>query len=87
MHSQHFQLHGALLEHCKLVQGANASDVLQVLEKAIRDWSAKNNGKLPKSLQELDLPAPLDCIVNKARGSEAADRVLRDILTQVHVPL
>lgn len=39
-------------------------DMIRTLE-SIRDWSAKNSGKLPKSLQELDLPAPMDCIVNK----------------------
>ena len=39
-------------------------DMIRTIE-AIRDWSAKNNSKLPKSLQELDLPAPMDCIVNK----------------------
>ncbi len=39
-------------------------DLIRTIE-AIRDWSAKNGGKLPKTLQELDLPAPVDCVVNK----------------------
>ncbi len=39
-------------------------DMIRTIE-AIRDWSAMNGGKLPKSLTELDLPAPMDCIVNK----------------------
>ena len=39
-------------------------DLIRTIE-SIRDWSAKNGGKLPKTLQELDLPAPVDCIVNK----------------------
>jgi hypothetical protein len=38
--------------------------MIQTIE-SIRDWSAKNNGLLPKTLLELDLPAPLDCVVNK----------------------
>ena len=39
-------------------------DLIRTIE-SIRDWSAKNGGKLPKTLQELDLPAPVDCVVNK----------------------
>ena len=39
-------------------------DLIRTIE-AIRDWSAKNGDKLPKTLQELDLPAPMDCIANK----------------------
>ena len=39
-------------------------DLIRTIE-SIRDWSAKNGGKLPKTLQQLDLPAPVDCIVNK----------------------
>ncbi len=39
-------------------------DLIRTIE-SIRDWSSKNNGKLPKTLQELDLPAPVDCVVNK----------------------
>ena len=39
-------------------------DLIRTIE-SIRDWSARNGGKLPKTLQELELPAPVDCIVNK----------------------
>ena len=38
--------------------------LIQTIE-SIRDWSGKNAGALPKTLQDLDLPAPLDCVVNK----------------------
>ena len=40
-------------------------DLIRTIE-SIRDWSAKNGGKLPNTLQELDLPAPVDCILNKS---------------------
>ncbi len=42
-------------------------DLIRTIE-SIRDWSAKNGGKLPKTLQELDLPVPVDCMVNKPFG-------------------
>ncbi len=38
--------------------------MLRVVE-SIRDWSANHEGQLPKSLDELDLPAPLDVVVNQ----------------------
>ncbi|MCY2983665.1 MAG: hypothetical protein NTY15_08510 [Planctomycetota bacterium] len=38
--------------------------MIQTIE-SIRDWSGKNGGLLPKTLQDLELPAPLDCVVNK----------------------
>lgn len=37
--------------------------ILQTVE-AIRDWSATHDGRLPETLDELDLPAPLDPAVN-----------------------
>ena len=40
-------------------------DLIRTIE-SIRDWSAKNGGKLPNTLQELDLPAPVDCILNNS---------------------
>jgi hypothetical protein len=39
-------------------------DLIRTIE-SIRDWSAKHAGALPNSLEQLELPAPLDCIVNK----------------------
>ena len=42
-------------------------DLIRSIEP-IRDWSAKNGGKLPETLQELDLPVPVDRMVNKPFG-------------------
>ena len=44
-----------LQQHIRLIQSI----------ESIRDWSGKNGGALPKTLLDLDLPAPLDCVVNK----------------------
>jgi hypothetical protein len=38
--------------------------MLRVVE-AIRDWSGRNDGKLPASLDDLTLPIPEDCLTNK----------------------
>jgi hypothetical protein len=42
-------------------------DLIRTIE-SIRDWSAKHAGALPNSLEQLELPVPLDCIVNKPFG-------------------
>lgn len=42
--------------------------------ESIRDWSSKHDGKLPKSLDELDLPVSTDCVTNLPFSySRAAD--------------
>lgn len=38
--------------------------MLRVIE-SIRDWSANHDGKLPASLDQLDLPVPLDIVNNR----------------------
>lgn len=38
--------------------------MLRVVE-SIRDWSGRNDGKLPTSLDDLTLPIPEDCLTNK----------------------
>lgn len=39
-------------------------NMLRTVE-AIRDWASKHNGHLPGSLDELDLPAPVDFVTNQ----------------------
>ena len=50
-----------------VIAAASLQQHIQLIQtiESIRDWSAKNGGVLPKTLQELDLPAPFDCVVNK----------------------
>lgn len=52
---------------------------LRVVE-AIRDWSGRNEGKLPGSLDVLTLPVPVDCMTNKPfRYELAADGKSADL--------
>jgi hypothetical protein len=53
--------------------------MLRVVE-AIRDWSGRNDGKLPASLDDLTLPIPADCLTNKPfRYELAADGKTADL--------
>lgn len=57
----------SMMEPLGLVRVAALADqrvaLLRTIE-AIRDWSSKHEGQLPGSLDQLELPAPRDCISN-----------------------
>ena len=62
--------------------------LLRTIE-AVRDWSSKHEGKLPESLEQLDLPVPRDCIANAPLKYERAADGQSAILSgaEVAIPL